>query len=210
MYTPKLLAYLEPAEVSGQIRVTIDRREVEGVLLANDDPVPGSFSDFVWIFDAESGDVVSASLKGTLVKELDWGLFRSKARTRIDLAMASQRVGGVEKPRRWLGQQLFGYCDDPSRESCEIVSGQSYDSASGYVYAVGALRVHFGELTLQTFSPLGEAVFAESEAADVRHLLASDGEARSAAEGAARRSLAATRPGPQAVLPVVSSGPPSR
>lgn len=204
VYTPNLTAYLEPGDVLGQIRVTVDRRDVESVLFAGHDPVPGSVSDFVWVFDAESGEVVSAELSGRLVKELDWGLWNSTAETYVEIEMVTQRVGGAEKPRRWLGQMLFGYCDDPSQRSCEIVSGRSYDRDSGYVYAVGAMQVHFGKLKLPTFSPLGEAIFSEAEAVGSRTAVAAvHGERNQTATA----SLAASASQSGSVLPAVSTGP---
>jgi hypothetical protein len=165
IYTPKIRARLEAGEAPGLTRVTIDRRDVERVLIADDDPVAGSFSDFVWVFDAVTGEVLSASLSGTLLKELDWGLFRTAVKTRIEVDMATSRVGGFEKPRLWLGQQIFGYCNGASGQSpsCTLVSASAYDPASGYVNAVGELSVRFGKMSLRTFSPLGEAVFSEME-----------------------------------------------
>lgn len=163
IYTPKIRAWLEAADRSGQMKVTVDRRDVEGVLLADDDPVAGSFSDFVWIFDAVTGEVISATLSGTLTTELDWGLFGSKVKTQIQADMATNRVGGVMKPRRWLGQMLFGYCGHEDGQRCTVVAASSYDAASGYVNAIGDLSVRFGDVTLHTFSPLGEAVFSEVE-----------------------------------------------
>jgi len=168
IYTPRIRARLEAGEYPGLMKVTVDRRDVENVLLASDDPVAGSFSDFVWVFDSVTGDVVSASLDGILTKEVDWGLFRSKVPTRIEVDMGTSRVGGFEKPRRWLGQQVFGYCDEEGGQPCTLVSACGYDPTSGYVNAVGDLSVRFGDLRLRTFSPLGEAVFSEVEPQNVQ------------------------------------------
>jgi len=210
VYTQNLMARFEPADVPGQVRITVDRRDVENVLLAGHEAVPDSVSDFVWIFDVQSGEVLSAKFSGRLMQDLDWGLFHSTAETKIELDMETQRVGGVEEPRHWLGQTLYGYCDDPSKRSCEIVSGRRYDSDSGYVYAVGALQVHFGKLTLPTFSPLGEAVFVEL---DARHpgtavAAALEGMDQSAA-AAPLNSLAAAASQSASSLPAVSAGPSS-
>jgi hypothetical protein len=169
VYTPKIRARLETEAESGRAKVTIDRRWVEGILLADQDPVAGSFSDFVWIFDVATGEVVSASLSGVVMKQLDWGLFRSKVETKISVDMATIRAGGFKKPRRWLGQQIFGFCDGERGESCTFVAPSDYDTSNGYVNAVGALSVRFADLTLRTFSPLGEAVFTEVEAGSESH-----------------------------------------
>jgi len=201
VYSPHLVGFLEPADAPGTIRITIDRREIEQVLLAEHDPVPGSVSDFVWIFDAATGDVLSTRLTGRLVKQLDWGWFRSSAEARIDLDMQTQRVGGVEAPHTWLGQQLFGYCDDPAERACERVSGQRYDPETGYVYAVGTLNVHFGTVTVRTFSPLGEAVFVEMEGAGGEPLASPDLDAPAQRTTASDLRI-------QAALPAVSLAPP--
>jgi hypothetical protein len=179
---------------------------VETVLLADQDAIPGSISDFVWIFDAATGEVLSAALTGRFLKELDWGLFHSNAEAYVELDMVTQRVGGVTTPRRWLGQTLYGYCDDPAQRSCEIVSGRSYDSTSGYVYAVGAMQVHFGKLKLPTFSPLGEAVFAEIDTANggIAAAIAPDESDRTTAS-AKSMAVANSQSGP--ARPAVSAGP---
>jgi hypothetical protein len=180
------------------MRVTVDRRDVERVLLADDDPVPGSFTDFVWVFDAVTGEVVSAELSGTLTKEIDWGLFRSKVQTQIEADMATNRVGGIKKPRRWLGQQIFGYCGEDDGSRCTVVAARGYDATSGYVNAVGELLVRFGDLALHTFSPLGEAVFSEVEPQNVTASAHPD--PHSAAGAIAEPDWAFT--------PAVSAGPP--
>jgi hypothetical protein len=174
IYTPKIRAWLEAGDRKGWMKVTVDSCDVERILLADDDPVAGSFSDFVWVFDAVTGEVVSASLSGTLTKELDWGLFRSKVRTQIEADLATNRVAGVKKPRRWMGQQLFGYCSDEDGKRCTVIDASEYDAASGYVNAVGDLSVRFGDVTVHTFSPLGEAVFSEVESQNVTAAVRAD------------------------------------
>jgi len=168
VYTPRIRAWLDAGDAPGRMQVTIDRRDVEGILLAPDEPVAGSFSDFVWVFDALTGEVLSASLHGILTQELDWGLFQSKVPTRIAVDMGTNRVGGFKKPRHWLGQQIFGYCDAEVGPSCNFVAASDYDSASGYVNAIGDVSVRYGDLKLRTFSPLGEAVFSEAKPSDGR------------------------------------------
>lgn len=207
IYTPKIRAWLEAADRQGQVKVTVDRRDVERVLLVDDDPVEGSFTDFVWVFDAVTGEVVSAALSGTLTKEIDWGLFRSRVRTRIEADMSTNRVGGIEKPRRWLGQQLFGYCGEEEGEEdvsrCTVVAASGYDPASGYVNAVGDLSVRFGDLTLRTFSPLGEAVFSEVEPQSMTASAHPD------PPSSGRANITAAGAGPDwAFPPAVSAGPP--
>jgi hypothetical protein len=202
IYTPKIRAWLEAGERPGWRKVTIDRRDVERVLLADDDPVAGSFTDFVWVFDSVTGEVISASLSGTLTKEVDWGLFRSKVLTQIEADMATNRVGGVKKPRRWLGQQLFGYCSEADGERCTVIDARGYDATSGYVNAIGELSVRFGEWTLHTYSPLGEAVFSEVEPQNVTASAEADPPANgeAAVDALAQPDWTST--------PAVSAGPP--
>jgi len=205
IYTPKIRAWLEPGERPGWRKVTIDRHDVERVLLADDDPVPGSFTDFVWVFDSLTGEVISAALSGSLTKEVDWGLFRSTVVTQIEADMATNRVGGVKKPRRWLGQQVFGYCSDADGERCTVINARGYDAASGYVNAVGDLSVRFGELTLHTYSPLGEAVFSEADLQNVTASAQADPPANG--EEPVDEFGAIGRPD-RVSTPAVSAGPP--
>jgi len=203
IYTSKIPARFEASVKPGQVVVTIDRSHVEDILFGEADPVSGSFSDYVWVFDSASGEVVSASLAGTLTGELDWGFFRTRTRTHITSQLVTHRIGGVKRPRRWLGQELFEYCEDRADDRCKLVAGRRYDTGTGYVYAVGPLEVGFAEVRLRTFSPLGEAIFSEREpmAAMIARSDASDDTLPATAAG----SLAAPALGP---VPRVSSGPP--
>jgi hypothetical protein len=159
-YTQRLNAWFESLE-AGRIRVTIDRVDVERVLMAGQNPIEGSFTDFVWVFESESGEVVSATMSGELEKELDWGLFDSKARATIEVDMATRRTMGFKPVRRWLGQEFFSTCGSLDEKRCTAVSASDYDPERGYVNAIGDLRVRFGEVELKTFSPLGEAKLYE-------------------------------------------------
>jgi hypothetical protein len=120
--------------------------------------------------------------------------------------MATNRVGGVLKPRRWLGQQIFGYCRHADGQRCTAVAARSYDTASGYVNAVGDLYVRFGDVTLHTFSPLGEAVFLEVEPQSATAPPPSDSDS---AGGAVVTSVGAVGQADWASAPAVSARPPS-
>jgi hypothetical protein len=76
-YTEAIPARLSPGDFDGQVRVTIASSDFEAQVMHNQRPRPGSFSDFVWLFDAASGEVVSARLRGTLVRRFEFGLFVS-------------------------------------------------------------------------------------------------------------------------------------
>jgi hypothetical protein len=207
VYSQKIPARLEVGAKPGQVVVTVGRDHVESVLFAAGDPVPGSFSDFVWVFDAATGEVVSASLDGTVTEELDWGFFHTRTRTHIESKLATHRIGGVKRARRWLGQQLFEFCDDSGDERCKLVAGRRYDAATGYVYAVGSIEVGFSEVKLRTFSPLGEAIFSESEAMDASTLVARSEGSEVPPPLSSPGSVAAPALAP---TPAVSAGPPRR
>ena len=161
LYTRKMRAWLAPHARGNQVRVTVPREAVERELLALQNPVPGSFSDFVWVFDPFTGDVVSAELTGRLVKRLDWGLFETEVEAEIRVVMATDSAVAFQQPLRWLGQELFRSCSLPAPRGCTVVEPAGYDAMTGYVNAVGDLSVHFHGMTIRTFSPLGEAVFSE-------------------------------------------------
>ena len=75
--------------------------------------------------------------------------------------MNTRTRAGFEPARRLFGQLLHGYCTRADTNGCTLVRGVRYDARRGYVNAVGPLSVDFRGVTLRTFSPLGEAIFAE-------------------------------------------------
>jgi len=160
LYSPGLPAWLE-SEAPGRVRVTLARTLVEQTLMAANDPKPGSFGDFVWVFDASSGHVISARLTGTIRNTLDWGLFRSTVETDIRIDLDTRRPAGFEHPRHLLGQQLFDFCDGADLDRCTPVVGVPYERDRGYVNAVGKIDARSRGMHVETFAPLGEAVFSE-------------------------------------------------
>jgi len=162
-YGPPLLGRIEPAGAD-LVRVVIDGSTVAQHLFWEDDPDPDSFSDFVWLFDVQSGHVLDARLGGSIVKQLDWGLVRSSTRARVSARMSTREQAGFWPALRVLGNSVFRYCD-PSKMpggGCQAVEAVSYDSQLGYVNAVGVIEVvtPLG-IEARTFSPLGEALFLE-------------------------------------------------
>lgn len=160
VYTPPLRARLEPLE-AGLVQVRVPAADVERHLLVRHRPKPGSFSDFVWVFDTRAAQVVSAHLTGTLVRRLDWGFFATDVEAEIRVEMSTRAVAGFRPPRRVLGNDYFGYCDRPGRAPCTLVPAVGYDGETGYVNAVGGVSVRFLNHIVHSFSPLGEAVFSE-------------------------------------------------
>ena len=131
----QIRAWLAPHARGNQVRVTVPREAVERELLALQNPVPGSFSDFVWVFDPFTGDVVSAELTGRLVKRIDWGLFETEVEAEIRVVMATGSAVAFHKPLRWLGQELFRSCSLPAPRGCTVVEPAGYDAMTGYVNA---------------------------------------------------------------------------
>ncbi len=161
VYTSVTRAWFEPADVPGQVNVTVPGPVVERMLLARYNPQAGSFGDFVWSFDARTGHVVSATLRGALLRRLDFGFLTAEVEADIQASMDTESVAGYTPARRFLGQLIFAHCADPNPARCTLVQPAEYDETRGYVNAVGSLIVRYHGLTLHTFSPLGEAVFSE-------------------------------------------------
>ncbi|MGH0035175.1 MAG: hypothetical protein ACQGVK_09125 [Myxococcota bacterium] len=161
-FTTSFPAWLEPGPEAGQIQVTIGRGIVEAHLLDQYVPVPESFSDFVWVFDADSGHVVSARLQGAVVTPMELGFLRTRTVTRLVVDMTSRQRAGFQRPSRILGNDHFPYCSDPDSLRCRIVPGYALDRETGWVNAVGAISARTGPVKVISFSPLGEARFVES------------------------------------------------
>jgi len=158
-FTPPLLGRLGPAQQAGEVRIAVDAHAIETHLFPGQDPAPGSFSDFVWIFDSETGHVRSATLAGTLFHRVGWGLASWRTETRFDARMDTLGAAGFQADRV-LGEPYARLCDGPAGQ-CTLVEPQVYDPATGYVNAVGRITAHNGALSIDSFSPLGEAIFSE-------------------------------------------------
>ena len=165
VYGVPLTAWLEPEPGTTRMRLTIPADAVERHLLGRQEPIPGSFSDFVWTFDAETGHVHSARVEGSVICHLDWGLVTSRAKARLRFEMDTFRTAGYRKPRSVLGQPVNSFCDPDEHGDCQRVSPLPYDPTTGYVNAVGPIDVENAVLGMRTFSTIGEAVFSDREAA---------------------------------------------
>ena len=162
-YGPPLPARLESAGAD-LVRVVIDSSIVEQHVFGEDQPVPGSFGDFVWLFDTRSGHVLDARFEGRIVQLLDWGLVRFTTEARVRARMSTRERAGFEPPRRVLGNRVFRHCDpdNTASSSCRSVEAVRFDPARGYVNAVGVLEAQTPlGVGAETFSPLGEAIFLE-------------------------------------------------
>jgi len=163
-YTEPFAAWLEPDD-QGRVTVRLRGAVLEESLFRENDPVAGSFSDFLWVFDEQSGDVLSAEFSGVFSYEIDWGFWSSRVKARVQARMATTRPGGFRPAKRILDRLLIGYCEDVDRGGCQAVEPQAYDASRGYVNAVGYLAIDSSFKSFDTFSALGEARFSEVPAA---------------------------------------------
>ncbi|UCE87357.1 MAG: hypothetical protein JSU66_06450 [Deltaproteobacteria bacterium] len=161
IYTEPLPARLEPGAAERQRRVVISRDIVEQRLFGAERPVAGSFSDFVWTFDADTGHVESAVVSGKLTPTVGWGLFSKRITADIRVHMTTRTRAGFSGPRRRFGALIFEYCSEPDAPACTLIGAARYEPTSGYVNAVGELVAHSAGLRTRSFSPLGEARFSE-------------------------------------------------
>ncbi|RIL05337.1 MAG: hypothetical protein DCC71_10760 [Proteobacteria bacterium] len=158
-YTDEIAAWLEP-DGATRVRVTVAGRDVERSYFSRQRLRPGSFSDYVWIFDRATGEVVSASLRGTLLREYDLGWVESEIETLFEAFMTTSAEAGFSGSKRMFGQLVFPHCDDRSDE-CTLVPARRYDRSTGYVNAVGSIVGRALGFSARTFSAIGEAVFSE-------------------------------------------------
>lgn len=159
-YTADIPARLEPDVANGTIRVRVAGRDVERDYFSRQPLREGSFSDFVWVFDPQTGDVVHASLRGVLLRQLDLGLFEKEFETEFTATLSTLHRAGFETARHIFGQLVFPLCQRPSSQ-CTLVPSARYDARTGYVNAVGSIGARALGLSAQTFAAIGEAIFSE-------------------------------------------------
>jgi len=163
-YGEELPAWLEPDAETGRVRVTIPAREVETRLMADQGARPGSLSDFTWLFDARTGDVLSASLTGVLVRRIGVGFLRFDTEVEIRSELSTLVAAGFRRPEDLLGERVIAYCEPSEEEGCTAVPAAPYDPHTGYVNAVGSMSGRALSITTRSFSSLGEARFEERDA----------------------------------------------
>ncbi len=162
-YSTALPAWVEADALPGQLKVVVKGDLVERHLMTGQVPVKGSFSDFVWVFDSDTGHVRSATVSGVLRQRVDMGLTRWTVETPIHVAMDTEGRAGLEPPLRIFGHQYHRFCRPARSRSCREVPSRSYDPETGYVNATGSVQVESDLMRIRSFSPLGEAVFSEAE-----------------------------------------------
>jgi hypothetical protein len=159
-FTDEIPGWLEPDAEPGRLRVTVAGPEVERGYFSRQRLRAGSFSDFVWVFERATGDVVSASLSGVLLRRYDLGPLAPEVETPFEAAMSTRRTAGFQPGRRIFGQLVFPHCES-ARDGCTLVAARRYERDTGYVNAVGSILGRAFGISARSFSALGEAIFTE-------------------------------------------------
>lgn len=161
---PPARAWYAVGDRPGERVVTVPGPEVERIFFANRSPVDRSFSDFVWVFDAETGHVLSASFTG-MVSEPVWiGPLQATARVAIAARLSTRMPGGYRRPRRIAGRTVTGYCADSDLPECTAVEPAAYDPETGWVRANGAVCASWRSLRTLAYTTMGQARFLELNA----------------------------------------------
>ena len=161
-YDAPVKAWFSHGPEAGQAQVRIAGTDMERAI-TNYEPVPGSFSDFVWTFDVATGHVIKAELQGVVNSKVDWGFFESEIETSIVMDLGTRKRAGFREPKERFGHLIFEYCEETSPE-CRSVPPAALDPSTGYVNAVGAVTATaVGGLETMSYSPMGEALIEEAE-----------------------------------------------
>ena len=164
VYSPAYPAWFAMAPDRDTVLVSVSGQALEQ-LLESQDPLAGSFSDFVWVFDTRTGHVLSAKFSGTLRHTLELGPAHWRVESDVHAQLSTRTVGGFEPPRRVLGLEIHPFCE-VSAANCTPMSARPYASESGYVHAIGPIVATAGLTKIRSYCPLGEAIFTELEAHD--------------------------------------------
>lgn len=165
-YTDPIDAWLEPDADPRQVRVTVAGPAVERGYFHRQRLRPGSFSDYVWIFDRASGEVVSASLTGTFIRRFAVGPLSPEIDTRFEASMTTRKPAGFRAPHEVLGQLVFPHCEE-AVDACTLIQPVRLDPRTGYVNAVGEIIGRAFGASASTFSAIGEALFSERPSRDL-------------------------------------------
>jgi hypothetical protein len=159
-------AWYGPGATPRERVVIIPGSEVERVFFADRNAVERSFSDFVWTFDAATGDVISASFSGAVSEPIRIGPIRTSVEVSIAAFFSTRMPGGYEKPHRIAGRDVISYCADVRQPDCTGVATAVYDPESGWVRANGAVCATWRSLRTLAYTSLGQARFSELRGED--------------------------------------------
>ncbi len=171
-------AFVDPAAGPGIVEIRIPADEMEAHLRSTGtDAISGTFSEFVWTFDRETGHVLAAVMRGRVREQVRFGFIHTSATIDIQVQMTTQQVAGFASDSGMLGIETQRFCaPGPIKrgakikrsrliEGCVGVEAAPLDPARGYVNAVGTVRAATPVLEIEAFSPLGEVRFSERSAA---------------------------------------------
>lgn len=158
-YAEAVPAWLQPGPAPGQVMLSVPAQYVESVIFAQESPVPGSFSDFVWVFDQASGHVLRAGVTGRMLQQLDWGLATTTAEVEVHVQLDTLRAAGYSRPRSVFGRPVQRFCT--RRDGCTPVEAVPYRASTGYVNAVGGACARWHGLRSYAFAPIGEVRLSE-------------------------------------------------
>ncbi len=160
IYGPTLPARLQPAARPDWVVVAVPSEAVARHVLIDERVVGDRVSEFIWVFDRATGEVVSAGFSGVVLMRIGWGPFATDVEVELRTELSTERALGFRDPRRLFGRDLHDSCEE-SDSACRLVSPVRYQADSGYVNAVGVIHARTRGIDTRTFSSLGEARFSE-------------------------------------------------
>ena len=96
-------AYVDPAAGPGIVEIRIPAEEMEAHLRSTGtDAIAGTFSEFVWTFDRETGHVLAAEMRGRVREQVRFGFIRTSATVDIQVEMTTQQVADSSLSRACL------------------------------------------------------------------------------------------------------------
>lgn len=160
-------ARVEPSGDGAHLQIRIPASVMEQHLRSTGTAViPGSFSDFVWLLDRRTGEVLASRLEGRIHERLAVGPFATRVAVGIAVDMSTDRRGGFRTQRAPFGIETHAFCapEGETAEGCVAVESRRFDPRDGYVNAVGVIRAATPVAEVRAFSPLGEVRFSERAA----------------------------------------------
>ncbi len=112
--TRRLPAHLEPGPLPGELQIRIAGDLVERFLLRGHAPTPGSFGDFIWIFDAHTGHVRSTELAGSVQREMGWGFASWTVEAHIEVRMSTHAPIAF-RAAKVVGEAVHRICPQPAK-----------------------------------------------------------------------------------------------
>ncbi|MBJ22515.1 MAG: hypothetical protein CL933_24150 [Deltaproteobacteria bacterium] len=174
--------YLEPDPGSSPValRIRIPADQIESHLRSiGTDAIVGSFSEFVWTLDPETGHVLEAAMTGRVRERLRFGPIRASAQVEIRVEMTTSARAGFEPGHGIMGVNTNRFCvPDHSRAHCVGVDPVRFDPTRGYVNAVGSVSARTPLAEIRAFSPLGEVKFLERAAPETETVVSGTSQAK--------------------------------